>query len=285
MLLNDFQELPTGGNLETENSPKQGVFARFERKYFLPRINAAQFKEQLLKHMSPSYPAPGTEFTEIESVYFDSPDFRIYQMHFSSQRGRFKVRARRYAPNGMPAGGDAHLELKSKDSGVSRKSRFQIGREERGALWNGELIAGNSKALRAKNPDLTAQQLEERADRINDLILLNKLRPSCIVRYRREAFERGSLRLTIDDRIDFEATQNFTQMRQVLRSDPKLSEEATRMRSTYRNGEFLLVEVKHPGVVPSELMEILDASGCRKAKFSKYCYSITEAILGGTESA
>ena len=100
--------------LDDENSPKQGVFARFEQKYFLSAQYATRFKSELAQYMSPSYPLPETHFTGIESVYFDSHDLHIYRMHFAAQAERFKIRLRRYAPNGISDDGSVHVELKSK---------------------------------------------------------------------------------------------------------------------------------------------------------------------------
>jgi SPX domain protein involved in polyphosphate accumulation len=259
---------------------EQGTFIRFEEKFFLPKQNSLSFKTSILKYLSLSSPIPGTQFTGIESVYFDSPDFQIYQMHFAArQEERFKVRARSYAPNGVPGDGSAHLEYKSKHAGVSKKTRFQIGPEELKLLWEGYTIPGDSKTLEGRNPELEEEKLEERVKHINTLISGIRLKPSCIVRYRREAFEGGNLRLTIDDQIAFETTRSFSGMRPMLDSNPDLNEAAIRMRTAFQHGEYLLVEVKHPGSVPLWLTEILNANHCQKAKFSKYCYSVTEALL------
>ena len=265
--------------IEIGNSAEQGVFIRFEEKFFLPKQNLSRFKGEILKFLTTSSPIPGTQFTDIESVYLDSPDFQIYQMHFSAVEERFKIRARRYAPNGVPGDGSAHLEYKSKKSGVSRKSRFQVGPKEIGLLWEGNSIPETSRSLGKRNQDLERKKLKERVNWINTLVSQGSLRPSCIVRYRREAFESENLRLTVDDQIAFETTRSFDGMRSVLDSNPELSDAAFRMRSAYQKGEFLLVEVKHPGVVPPRLTSILTDNGCQKAKFSKYCYSVTEAIL------
>jgi SPX domain protein involved in polyphosphate accumulation len=284
MLLNNSQA-PNVIGLEIENSPEQGTFARFEQKYFLPKENAAQFKDEILKHMSPSYPKAGTKFTGVESVYFDSPDFKIYQMHFSTQQKRFKIRARRYAPDGILDDNSVHLELKSKEAGLSRKTRFQISLGELKTLSYEGIMPSSSRSLMARNRGLTARRLGERIDQINALVSQNELRPSCIVRYRREAFEGEALRLTIDDQIDFESARRFPEIRSIFRSNSALNEAAGRMRSTFQGGDYLLVEVKHPGTVPAGLTDILLTNGCRKAKFSKYCYSVTNALLREEKSS
>ena len=266
--------------LDEENSPAQGVFARFEQKYFLPARYVARFKSDLAQYMSPSYPLPETYFTGIESVYFDSHDLHIYRMHFAAQSERFKIRLRRYAPNGIPDDGSVHVELKSKAEGVSRKNRFQIGPKDLDILLSGRQIPTSSSELSAYNLDLKARELKERVERINELVRENKLLPSCRVKYRREAFERENLRLTIDGEINFESMRSFSGTQVLFQSDSKLSTTARRMCSSFSDSECLLVEVKHSGFVPSWLVAILQANSCSKAKFSKYCYSVTEQILG-----
>lgn len=278
MSLRDEARAPLA--LEQENVPEEGLFARIEQKYLLPKEKAEAFKAEVLKRLRPSYPSEGTQFTRIESVYYDSPDFSIFRMHFSSRQSRYKIRTRRYAPNGVPEEGEFHLELKSKDAGVSRKSRFRIGPGELGELRKGSRIQDAGRGLVARNRDLNERRLSERVERINDLVSRDRLQPSCIVRYRREAFEGESIRLTIDDQIEFEATpaSSLDQARAALLADPLLSKAATEMRTKFQQGQYLVVEVKYQGTVPQWLTELLLSSGCQKAKFSKYCYSITSAL-------
>jgi hypothetical protein len=276
---NDPQTSAQSDILESENIPGQGLFARFEEKYFLPKENSDRFRSEVLKLLNPSYPAPGTRFTRIESVYFDSPDFAIYRMHFSSRQNRFKIRTRRYAPNGVPEPEAIHLELKSKSDGISRKSRFRIGPRELGFLQKGCSIRSIGRGLAARNGDITPVKLKERVEQINTLISQNQLQPSCVVRYRREAFEAMNLRLTIDDALEFEVTQSLLEAaRLVLLSDPVMNTTAKKMLSNFHDGDYLLVEVKFLGKVPTQLTELLRESGCQKARFSKYCYSITSAL-------
>ena len=276
LFMNSAQET-VNTTQETENSPEQGVFARFEIKYFLPKQNAAFFKDTILKYMRPSHPIPGTKYTDVESVYFDSPDFWIYRTHFTSPQKRFKIRMRGYAPNGIPDG-NAHLELKSKDADFSRKTRFQISDGDKWDLSNGGSVS-HSLGMRSRNQNLTERQLEERVNQMNELILANGLRPSYVIRYQREAYERETLRVTIDDRISFEPVQSVSGLHSMFQTDPKLSELASNMNAEFRRGEYVILEIKHAGEVPGWVNETLKTADCKKAKFSKYCYCITETLL------
>jgi hypothetical protein len=57
-----------------------------------------------------------------------------------------------------------------------------------------------------------------------------------------------------------------------------VAQAAKEMQSKFQQGQYLIVEVKYQGSIPPWLNEIMTERGCMKAKFSKYCYSITSAL-------
>jgi hypothetical protein len=57
-----------------------------------------------------------------ETLYFDTPDFHLYQMHHNGKRNRFKLRCRKYTNSGI-----AFFEVKSKtNKDRTVKNRIQI---------------------------------------------------------------------------------------------------------------------------------------------------------------
>ncbi len=57
-----------------------------------------------------------------ETLYFDTPDFHLYQMHHNGKRNRFKLRCRRYTNTGI-----AFFEVKSKNNkDRTIKDRIQV---------------------------------------------------------------------------------------------------------------------------------------------------------------
>lgn len=57
-----------------------------------------------------------------ETLYFDTPDFHLYQMHHNGKRNRFKLRCRRYTNSGI-----AFFEVKSKtNKDRTIKNRIQV---------------------------------------------------------------------------------------------------------------------------------------------------------------
>jgi len=57
-----------------------------------------------------------------ETLYFDTPDFHLYQMHHNGKRNRFKLRCRKYTNTGI-----AFFEVKSKTNrNRTIKNRVQV---------------------------------------------------------------------------------------------------------------------------------------------------------------
>lgn len=64
----------------------------------------------------------GKTFHPYETLYFDTPDFHLYQMHHHGKLNRYKLRCRKYVNSGI-----SYFEVKSKTN-TSRtiKSRVQV---------------------------------------------------------------------------------------------------------------------------------------------------------------
>jgi hypothetical protein len=65
----------------------------------------------------------GVRLQHYQTLYFDTPDFRLYQQHHNGQRDRFKLRVRSYLDSDLD-----YLEVKRKDNhDVTQKSRVETG--------------------------------------------------------------------------------------------------------------------------------------------------------------
>jgi len=64
----------------------------------------------------------GKSIHPYETLYFDTPDFHLYQMHHNGKRNRFKLRCRKYTNTGI-----AFFEVKSKtNQDRTVKNRIQV---------------------------------------------------------------------------------------------------------------------------------------------------------------
>jgi hypothetical protein len=98
-------------------------FQRFEFKYYLPKSKADKLIPALLPHMNwdPYILKTKKDFYEVNSLYFDSPDFGCYSDKEAGVRDRKKLRYRFYDENSP-----IFLEIKRKSDALVIKDRIDI---------------------------------------------------------------------------------------------------------------------------------------------------------------
>jgi hypothetical protein len=286
--LHDLYHHDSGSHAESglfgsEEADEEGAgsFVRIEDKYLVDKKSGPALLRMLETQLAPDYPVPGTSFTLIESLYLESPDCQVLRSHFGSAEERFKLRSRRYGNDGNWTDDTIFLELKRKRKrdGVCRKERFRIRPDEYQALLGGQLIEVTPELL-AMNSDLKPKRLAKRVKRVNQLVQELGLTCQSRVTYRRKAYEKDGLRVTVDDSLGFE---NLRPLEHDLATNvlgeihesttwPKFAEARERV------GECFLVEVKHSGQVPAWVTEFFAQVGASKVSFSKYCYSVVETL-------
>jgi len=267
----------------------QGVFERIEDKFFIAREKLSDLNALLESRMAPSYLDPKTRFCGVESIYLDSSDLNSYTSHFQSTElsgrgGRFKVRIRRYYPDGnAEQSQSALLELKQKvfDEGQSKtkKVRFSLGLRDLARLMKGKTVRFVPRLLRL-NPGISPTQLFQRLCMINKLIRKHGLKPICRVTYVRKAFEASGLRVTYDDSIQYQPLverPGLLVRAQTMESEQQ--ERAAKMAEQFKSFDGVVLEVKHGGDVPRWLTDFLERTGSGKISFSKYCFSITDQFM------
>jgi hypothetical protein len=267
----------------------QGVFERIEDKFFVSRERLEELNALLEKQMAPSYLDPNTRFCGVESIYLDSSNLNSYTSHFrpatsSARGGRFKIRVRRYYPDGRADHGQsALLELKQKvfdgEQAKTKKVRFSLGLRDLARLMRGKTVQFVPRLLRL-NPSISPVQLFQRLRMINKLIRKHGLKPICRVSYVRRAFEASGLRVTYDDGIRYESLLRAPVMASpTVLMESEQQKRAAEMAEQFRSFDGVVLEVKHGGDVPGWLTSFLDRTGSGKISFSKYCFSITDQVL------
>jgi len=76
-----------------------GLQVRIDRKYLVP-VDAFVALTDRLRHRFAVLEIDGRRSFHYESVYFDSPDHRLYREHVQRRRRRYKVRTRAYLDSG-----------------------------------------------------------------------------------------------------------------------------------------------------------------------------------------
>lgn len=266
--------------MRAPQTPREaGSFERIEDKFVVPGALKAELLALIESKMTPSYPDSTTQFTLIESIYYDSAECQSFFDHFGTAPERHKLRTRRYGPNGKMNLVETHLELKSKtqstilnQSGISKKARFQIGKEELKLLKEFKPLH-LSRSLAELNSGIEMRTLVKRARNVSEIVSKLKLVPTCRVTYSRKAYQAGDLRVTVDQDITSELLRDVDTAR-LLSRDPSVKARASEMCARFGTGDIAILEVKHAGTVPSWITDYLQSRGVGEASFSKYCFSM-----------
>lgn len=222
----------------------------------------------------------------VTTVYFDTPSLDLYRAVRSSD-DNLKVRAREYYdvhPELLELATHANqvvryspvlwVEVKGKHQGRTYKRRIGIPKTDVSAFFErGEV----SEAMR----ELQVQQRGAKADDVIAELLdlrtryAEPLRASCLVNYRRTAFQNpaGTVRITLDQRLAC-----FAPPRDLLLQPKPLLREYLG-RASYEEPAFIL-EVKLTGELPAWLESLMQSAQAQRFAFSKFV-TASEAVYGG----
>jgi SPX domain protein involved in polyphosphate accumulation len=264
---------------------------RVELKYKVSPGHAAMFMRALASHVSEHrFEGEGANRLPrarhyVTTVYFDTPSLDLYRAVRASD-DNLKVRAREYY--------DVHpellelatsqsqvvryspvlwVEVKGKHQGRTYKRRVGIPKADVGAFFEHGQVSQAMRALQVHHGKPTD-------DVINELLELRSryaepLRPSCLVNYRRTAFQNpeGSVRITLDQRLACYAPASDL----LDRPRPLLREYLG--NACYEEGSFVL-EVKLTQAAPAWLEELLSNARAERFAYSKFVTASEAAYPG-----
>lgn len=232
-------------------------FQRFEFKYLI-NINQkrAIFKELTRHYMQPDEFSMGCpqDAYWVNSIYFESPNFKCYREKVYGVKNRFKLRLRFYG-NDIKKDGPAFLEIKRKVNNVVIKDRMIVEPAAIDDFLNNNIYLGRGGAT---------EKEQEVIDKFYYLYRRFAMRPLLGVRYRRQPmvgrFDK-KLRVTFD--YDLEAY---------------LYKDSLRKRQLDNS---IVLEIKCNNTLPAWLAKIIQKYGLQKTSFSKYanCLEATNLKL------
>ena len=224
------------------------VMKRYEMKYILNPLQ----REYLIKKLEGHMKVDKYGLTSIESLYYDTPDYRLIRNSLEKPEFKEKMRLRSYgiASENSPV----FLEIKRKAYGIVYKRRVQTLLPLVNRFFNGESddICDGGQI----NREITAFRDYHR-----------KLIPTCLIIYDRVAYYQpdGDLRLTVDQNPRYRTEElNLTSS---LEGIPLLDEG------------YSILEIKVQQAMPLWLTQILSSGGIYKSSFSKYGEAYTRQIL------
>lgn len=241
----------------TKPQTQEFQFKRMEVKYLVNSIIADILKGQIAFYMPFDEKAAKNPF--IRSVYFDNKELKCFNDHMNKINPRFKIRFRQYEKDGNFKG-VGFFEIKKKISSTTIKDRFKTDMDLIYSIPDQQV----PDSVFFHNKGLSTDKLIT----IYSEIIGNKrkyeLEPVTSVSYYREAFENNekSLRITFDSQLEFQSIHDSSN---------------NIVRLPFRKpSDFMIMEIKHAGQMPSWLTSLLKYNALKKQHFSKYCDSIRE---------
>ncbi len=222
--------------LQDEAGARADLSQRGETKFVFPRHDVATVRAVLRRAATPiSY--AGT-VSVVRSVYFDDHRLSACHANLDGLGVRSKLRVRWYDA-AVPAG-DAWFEVKWRRDLATGKRRFRI--PDASALFRRPLREW-PRVLQSAAPEDVVEVLRKMQQAV------------AVVEYRREHFELGAARLTLD---------------YDLRFYPQSGRRAVTLQFPERLPGLVLVECKAPLDSDGRERRVLRPLGARPVRFSKY---------------
>ena len=238
-------------------------FNRFELKYLINLKQAELFKSALRAYLIADEHGNGNGRYSLNSLYYDSPDFRCYWEKVDGIKFRRKLRIRRYETDEVLTDETpVFVEIKQRIDRITQKRRA---------------ILPYCDALRLCNdrqfPENYAPDDESTLEEIEAFLWQYDLQPACVVRYERQAFIGTDYDLGL--RVTFDTSLSY-RTRQLV-----LHEEADNLPILPTDN--VVMEIKVNERIPYWLTELIAAYNLNMIRMSKYCRSI-EIASGWTST-
>lgn len=212
------------------------VFKRYEYKYLVRKDQMLKIMPTILEHMCLDQYGLST----LQSLYFDTPDFRLIRRSLEKPIYKEKLRLRSYD---LDNGTNVYLEIKKKYNGIVYKRRISVKEND---VFD----------FLAYKEDFNQNQIAKEITYFRNYY--KNLAPQVLVIYDREAYydPKSNLRMTIDYRIRY----RFDDLRLDKSLDGKL----------LMDEDIALFEVKSADSFPLWLVNLFSKNGIKKVSISKY---------------
>ncbi len=164
---------------------------------------AAQLRDLVSGHL-PSYQfKKGHPFTYITTIYFDTEHLDFYNKARDSYDDNLKIRVKEYyyrAPQGLVTYPYCFVEIKQRVQGLVMKRRIRLPKKLLTRFMKGEDVW---QELVAEDAGVQFEDIEEIYSELRRYLRTYSVRPSSIIHYRRNVFQKdeNELRITFDDQL------------------------------------------------------------------------------------
>lgn len=224
-------------------------FNRFELKYLLTAAAAETLKAELCTRVDPDHYS-GEAGYSVLSLYYDSPEFDFYWDKIEGLKFRRKLRLRAYPQANGTLPSQVMVEIKQRINKTVQKRRIRL-------PLQAALQLCTAQAQLSARDAFEANVISE----VQYLVSAKQLRPSCLIRYHRQAWQgrewHPGLRITFDTELKARV------------QDLQLSAHAA--DSYFLPPDQCILEVKVDERVPDWLASLLSKHECQLKRVSKYC--------------
>lgn len=266
---------------KNDKGQDESSFAELERiedKHIINLSDANSIRTEVEKALGPAYPDPDTNYVLISTTYLDSPQLDFFKHHAYGMLERMKVRIRKYAPNGKWDNANIFLEIKEKEHEDVRKYRIQLDMENLRRVKSGLTLQLTDQLSILNEPLYTHSDLRRYIEKYNKIAIGLDITPVLTVTYRRLAFGKGALRVTLDTNISYKPERVISLSNAYKIKKSVDWKEVKEYGKKYDPKQNAVLEVKHDSALPAWLQKILDDRGLKPEKFSKYVYSAYNMI-------
>jgi hypothetical protein len=230
-------------------------FHRFEFKYSLSLKQAEHIYRELLLHMNPDPFALelGRDRYRVTSLYFDTPDFRMYHEKLDGIKTRRKLRLRVYNID-LNQPDVVYLELKRRNNNTIIKDRFYV-----------DANRMQSDYIKPLMEIMSNEQIPKHRKDVVEEFLFHvyrfRMMPKIAVTYDRKPLVSKvskNIRITFDREIRAKATENLFDVDQGRFAFPNR----------------VVMEVKFSGTLPWWVHHIFQVHNLCHESISKYCLGV-----------
>ncbi len=247
---------------------------RIEDKYIIDLADLPAIKAEIDKNLKPAYPDKQTKDVLINTLYLDSPGMDFFKYHVYGMKERIKVRIRKYGPDGKWDNQNNFLEIKEKEHEDVRKSRIQLDDENLKKVRTGLQLKYSDELLKLNEPLYTHTDLKRYIEKYNKIVMKNDLTPILSVTYKRLAYGKGALRVTLDTNITCKSERTVPLSVAYKIKKAVDWKEVKGYGKRYDPKKNAVMEIKHNSKdLPPWLQKLLDDRKLEPVKFSKYVYS------------
>lgn len=224
---------------------------RYEFKYRVPESTAVSIRSYIQGFVRPDPYMAGQVTGDyiISSLYFDSPQFHLYNETQLDKCNRFKLRIRAYDDN---PDGVAFFEIKRKLNRIVYKSRARVAKSQIAPILYNHYCPDN---LSEKDHNCLWQFVH--------YIQCLRACPIVLVRYRRQAFEGltdAKVRITFDRELSYQS----------------MAQAAVKVNGPGWHKlpiNFVVLEIKFTSQFPTWVKMLVRTFNLQRQSMSKYCSS------------